>query len=87
MTLILWSFQSKGGELFAVSSGRTPPSAFTELIKDWKWLKDGIASTEEAIGRITLDNPRVILADVERQGYHLFETKLLRPDWVRPFDT
>jgi hypothetical protein len=83
MELVLWSFQSNGGELYALSTGRLPP-AEEHLLKDWKRLGTKIDSTEEEINRITSERPQDILGSIRRQGYHTLETKMLRAAWVRP---
>jgi hypothetical protein len=83
MQLVLWCLQSNSRqELYALSTGRTPP-AEEHLLKDWKQLKT-IDATEEAIHRITHEQPRLILGEIERQQYHTLDTNKLRANWVRP---
>lgn len=81
--LFLWSFESEGGELYALSTGRVPP-AEEHLIKDWKRLEARVELSEEAIKKITYERPSKVLGDVERQGYHTLTPKMLNPNWVRP---
>ena len=81
--LDLWSFESGGQELYALTSGRIPP-AEEHLIKNWKRLSARVEATEDAIAKITYERPKIVFNDVERQGYHMLETKLLRTEWERP---
>jgi hypothetical protein len=85
MSLFLWSFQSQGGELFALSTGRIPP-AEDHLLKDWKKLKGSVEHSKLAISKITYEQPELVLNNVKNHGYHTLEPKLLREDWKRPSD-
>jgi hypothetical protein len=83
MTLVLWSFDKPGfEELYAVSTGGNPP-AEQHLIEWWIPLEVKIDASEDGIGKIT-QRPAVVLRDIELQGYHTFEPKWVRADWVRP---
>ncbi len=62
MTLVLWSFESGGRELYALSTGRTPP-AEDHLLKDWKRLAASTNATEDSVSRITYELARDILAN------------------------
>jgi hypothetical protein len=81
--LVLWKFISGGGELYALSTGRTPP-AEEYVLKNWKRLETTVDATEEAINKITYESARDILGNIQRQQYHTLETKVLRTEWKRP---
>lgn len=83
MNLVLWSFQSGGQELFALSTGRTPP-AQEEYVMNWKRLADGVEATVEAVQKITNENASHVLAKINWEGYYTLDTKVLQTDWVRP---
>jgi hypothetical protein len=84
MALVLWGFDKPGfEELYAVSTGGKPP-AEQHLIECWIPLEVKIDATEDGIGKITNERPAVVLRDIELQGYHTFEAKWVRADWVRP---
>jgi hypothetical protein len=72
-----------GGELYALSTGRTPP-AEEYVLKNWKRLETTVDATEEAINKITYESARDILGNIQRQQYHTLETKVLRTEWKRP---
>jgi hypothetical protein len=84
MELVLWSFDKIGfEELYAISTGGVPP-AEDDLKNSWKRLETGVEASEGWISKITYERPAVVLRNVEVQGYHTFEPKWLRTDWVRP---
>jgi hypothetical protein len=84
MALVFWSFEKPGSEeLYTISTGRVPP-AEDDLIKNWKPLETGVEATEEGISKITYERPAVVLGGIERQEYHTFQPKLVRPDWICP---
>jgi hypothetical protein len=84
MQLALWCFQSDSHqELYALSTGRTPP-AEDYVLKDWKRLETIIDATEDAIRKITHEQPALVLRDIEQQEYHTLDTNKLRVNWIRP---
>jgi hypothetical protein len=81
--LVLWSYQSGGGELFALSTGRVPPA---EEPANWKQLCDGVGRSETAISVITTERPSFVLNHIARQDYYTLDWKQMREDWKRPPD-
>ena len=66
MQLVLWCFQSDSHqELYALSTGRTPP-AEDYVLKDWKRLETIIDATEDAIRKITHEQPTLVLREARR---------------------
>ena len=62
--LDLWSYESGGQELYALTSGRIPP-AEEHLIKNWKRLSARVEATENAVAKITYERPRSFSATLK----------------------
>jgi hypothetical protein len=54
--LVLWRFESGGGELYALSTGGVPP-AQEHLVKDWNVSKSGWNLQKKPLGKLPTNTP------------------------------